>query len=72
MTGMPEPLVSVSLSADEALALRHLLVWMEGIEKESRAIEPGTYAAQFSEHEREILAALRRLFVQYDFPGPAP
>lgn len=68
MTRMLDPL-SLSLSADEALALRHLFVWLEGLEDEGRTITPDAYAAEFSPAERDILAGLRRLFVRYEFPG---
>lgn len=68
MTRTLDPLVSLSLRTDEALALRHLFVWLEGVENES---QPTAYGAEFTEREREILAGLRRLFVEYEFPASA-
>jgi len=53
--------ISMSMSADEALALRHLLVWLDGVEVERRA-------AHFTEAELDLLAGLRKLLVEHDFP----
>jgi len=53
--------ISLSMSSDEALALRHLLVWLDGVEPDRRA-------TQFTPAELDLLAGLRKLLVEHDFP----
>lgn len=62
-----DPLISLVLSADEAFALRHLLVWLDGVGAANRMVAPEDYAAQFTQAELDLLAGLRRLLVQHDF-----
>jgi hypothetical protein len=62
----PDHLISLSMSADEAMALRHLLVWLDGIGG-GRSVTPEAFAAQFTAGELEILAGLRRVFLEHDF-----
>ncbi len=55
------------MSAEESLALRHLLVWLDGVAAEGCGITPEAFAAQFTAAELEILAGLRRAFLEFDF-----
>lgn len=64
MTRARDPVVSLSLSTEEALALRHLFVWLQGLEKEAQS---SAYLSQFTLQEREIHAGLRQLLVEYGF-----
>lgn len=61
--------ISLAMSADEAFALRHLLVWFEGLAADGQVITPEAIVAQFTPVELEILAGLRRVLVEHDFPA---
>lgn len=65
------PSAVLSMSVEESLALRHLLVWLEGVAAAGGATTPEAFAAQFNAAELEILAGLRRAFLEFEFP-PSP
>lgn len=58
----------LSMSAEESLALRHFLVWLDGVAADGGVITPEAFAAQFTAAELEILAGLRRAFLEFEFP----
>lgn len=62
----------LTMSSAEMSALRHLLVWLQGVEAAGGATVPEAFVAEFTAAELDILAGLRRVFLEFEFQSTRP